>query len=193
MDDLTWERPEDELTPEQLAELAELEAKAAEENAEAAARANPEAAYQKAVAMLEGGNPKEAYGLLLKLAAAGHAEAQYLLGYSYFFGSGVARDFTKAVEWYCKAAEQGYADAQKFLGICFSGVLHDDTKAVEWYLKAAEQGDADAQNMLAQKYEDGKGVNQDYEKAAEWYRKAAVQGHENATKTLDRLKAEGKI
>jgi TPR repeat protein len=64
---------------------------------------------------------------------------------------------------------------------------------VEWYLRAAEQGDTAAQNMLAQKYEDGNGVNQDYEKAVEWYRKAAVQGYEDATKALERMKAEGKI
>lgn len=32
---------------------------------------------------------------------------------------GVVQDYGKAVEWYTKAAEQGYAEAQSNLGYCY--------------------------------------------------------------------------
>jgi hypothetical protein len=64
----------------------------------------------------------------------------------------VKKDLATAVEWFTKAAEQGYAPAQNSLGFCYEygdGVEKDLKKAVEWYTKAAEQGDARAQNNLA--------------------------------------------
>ncbi|EGE27627.1 tetratricopeptide repeat family protein, partial [Moraxella catarrhalis O35E] len=46
----------------------------------------------------------------------------------------------KIGEWYTKAANQGYADAQFNLALMYyegQGVSQDDQKAVEWYTKAA--------------------------------------------------------
>jgi TPR repeat protein len=48
-------------------------------------------------------------------------------------------DYTQAVAWYRKAAEQGYAAAQASLGNLYSfgwGVTKDYTQAVAWYWKA---------------------------------------------------------
>lgn len=48
-------------------------------------------------------------------------------------------------------AEQGYADAQYSLGLCYAkgdGVPQDYKQAVYWYSKAAEQGLAEAQESL---------------------------------------------
>ena len=59
------------------------------------------------------------------------------------------------MEWYQKAAEQGYARAQNNLGLCYKngdGVEKDIKKAVEWYRKAAEQGDMYAQFNIAEIY-----------------------------------------
>ena len=89
----------------------------------------------------------------------------------------------KAVDWYTKAAEQGYAQAQCNLGICYKlgqGVDKDEKKAVEWYAKAAEQGLASAQCNLGVCYDYGQGVDKDEKKAAEWYTKAAEQGYAQA-------------
>src|ERR1039458_7345977 len=64
------------------------------------------------------------------------------------FGDGVPTDEIKAVEWYQKSADQGYAAAQFNLGFRYAngrGVPKDDIQAVEWYKKTAEQGDAKAQ------------------------------------------------
>ena len=61
----------------------------------------------------------------------------------YHKGKGVPQDDAEAVKWYRKAAEQGNADAQNWLGWMYQngkGVPPDDAEAVEWYRKAAEQG-----------------------------------------------------
>ncbi len=83
----------------------------------------------------------------------------------------------KAAE-YLKAAEQGDAEAQFSLGVCYFGGLGVEQsyiEAVKWYRKAAEQGDAGAQISLGWSYENGYGVEKSYTKAVKWYSKAAEQ------------------
>ena len=48
-------------------------------------------------------------------AAQGDAEAQYQLGDIYYYGEGVSKNYTRAVEWYRKSANQGNAIAQNNL------------------------------------------------------------------------------
>ena len=48
----------------------------------------------------------------LRKAQQDAPEAQFNLGWCYENGKGVKQDWQKAVEWYAKAAEQGYANAQ---------------------------------------------------------------------------------
>lgn len=77
-----------------------------------------------------------------------------------------------------KAAEQGDAQAQFNLGMCYAngkGVKENLTEAVEWYRKAAEQGHAQAQYELSGCYYLKYGY--DNNKCIEWLRKAAEQGH----------------
>ena len=98
-----------------------------------------------------------------------------------------SKDYAEAVKWYRKAAEQGHADAQYNLGICYRngyGVTQDNDEAVKWYRKAAEQGLASAQCNLGYCYEKGKGVPQDEKEAVKWYRKAAEQGLAEAQNNL---------
>lgn len=52
---------------------------------------------------------------------------------------------------YKAKAEQGYAQAQGSLGVCYyegDGVAMNKTKAVEWFQKAAEQGCIQAKEVL---------------------------------------------
>ena len=84
------------------------------------------------------------------------------------------KNYTQAVKWYRKAAEQGDAYAQNNLGVCYKngqGVTQDYYEAVKWYRKAAEQGHARAQFNLGVCYKNGQGVTQDYYEAVKWYRK----------------------
>jgi len=48
-----------------------------------------------------------------KMADYGNAEAQHKLGEMYEEGHGTEQDFDKALEWYQRAAAQGYAPASK--------------------------------------------------------------------------------
>ncbi|MDE4699657.1 tetratricopeptide repeat protein, partial [Klebsiella pneumoniae] len=68
---------------------------------------------------------------------------------------GVKQNKQTAVEWYRKAADQGDATAQFFLGFAYAtgeGVRQDKQTAVEWYRKAADQGYAKAQFLLGVAY-----------------------------------------
>ena len=58
--------------------------------------------------------------LFHEAAAQGDAGAQYNLSYMYHHGQGVSQDYGRAVEFYRKAANQGYAHAQCNLGIVYS-------------------------------------------------------------------------
>jgi TPR repeat protein len=126
------------------------------------------------------------------------AVAQFELGRRYYSGrisagryGGHEQDYKEAVKWWLLAAEQGHADAQYGLGLCYkygSGVDKDLSEAVKWWLLAAEQGYADAQYGLGWCYENGSGVDKDLSEAFKWYSKAAKQGHAGAK---DRLKTLG--
>lgn len=59
------------------------------------------------------------------------------------------RDEVMAMKWYCKAAEQGYADAQYMLGLCYC-VKQDKPEAVKWLQKAAKQGHEKAKKALTE-------------------------------------------
>lgn len=57
----------------------------------------------------------------------------------------------KAVAWFSKAAEQGYAEAQYHLGKMYIfgwGVKQSQKKANDWFRKAADQGYEKAQEAL---------------------------------------------
>ena len=90
---------------------------------------------------------------------------------------------TELFEAYLLAAENGDAEAQYNVGVCYSngyGVEQDASKAVEWYKKSAEQGYVYAQYNLGICYFSGKGLEKDYDKAFEMMEKAADQGLANA-------------
>ena len=106
----------------------------------------------------------------------------------------MTKDPAKAAEWYQKAAEQGYAQAQNRLGECYfygQGKPENKFAAVKWYEKAAEQGIANAQYSLGYCYEKGYGVTKDKEQAMQWYKKAADQGHESAKEAIDGMESGG--
>ncbi|MFH2060475.1 MAG: tetratricopeptide repeat-containing serine protease family protein [Pseudomonadota bacterium] len=131
----------------------------------------------------------------LEKAEQGNASAQGAVGYAYFFGDlGVTQDYTKAVYWLTKAAEQGDTDTQNFLGMIYSkgeGVTQDYKQAVYWYTKAAEQGNASAQMSVGYAYFSGEGVTQDYKQAAYWYTKAAEQGNASAQYFIGAMHVKG--
>jgi len=98
-----------------------------------------------------------------------------------------AGNHVNALEWYRKAADQGYAVAQVILGWHYhtgEGVPQDDAEAARWYRLAADQGDAVAQQSLGCVYREGKGVPQDDAESVRWFRLAAEQGRADAQHDL---------
>lgn len=72
----------------------------------------------------QAGEYKESATLLMPLAQKGDAEAQYALGYQFFYGLGVKRDRTQGYFWLQQSALQGYQPAREALNR-----LTDDTKS----------------------------------------------------------------
>lgn len=71
----------------------------------------------------------------LQKANAGDAIAQLNLGTMYDEGQGVPQDYTQAVYWYRKAADQGIAQAQSNLAIGYlagKGVPQDEVTGLTW-------------------------------------------------------------
>lgn len=112
-------------------------------------------------------------------AEKGDVKSQYNLAQCYYHGWGVEKDYAQAVNWYRKAAMEGFSGAQYNLGTCYyfgEGTPKDAKLAVHWFKKAAQQGDAWAMNNLGQCYFLGDGTDTDYGQAVYWYRKAAKEG-----------------
>jgi len=82
-----------------------------------------------------------------------------------------------------KIAEDGDAQAQYILGLCYDegrGVTKDPAEAVIWFQRAAEQGHVDAQYALGCHYNGENGLPKVPSEAAKWWEKAATQGHAGA-------------
>ena len=80
----------------------------------------------------------------------------------------IRRDVGQAFYWWSRAAEQGNAKAQFWLGRCYwfgEGTDEDRTEACRWFVAAAEQGD---------------------EESIIWLQRAAEQGNRDAISFLRR-------
>jgi len=94
-----------------------------------------------------------------------------------------AGDYTKAVEFYRKAADQGYAPAQYEIALRYyigKGVPQSYNEYVKWLRKAAECGYAPAQLDLGLCYAVGNYVPLNYTEYIKWIRKAADQEYDQA-------------
>ena len=106
---------------------------------------------------------------------------------NYYHGDGVPRNYEEAARLFRLLADQGYAEAQEYLGRMYyrgTGVNTDYTEAARWYRLAAEQGRAEPQWWLGYMYDNGIGVPQDLEAAVQWYRMAAQHGDTEAQYSL---------
>lgn len=62
-------------------------------------------------------NYRQAFIRLMPAAKAGNADAQYAIGYMYYYGQGVIEDRKKAWYWINCAAKAGQADAMQAVKI----------------------------------------------------------------------------
>jgi len=80
------------------------------------------------------------FGELQGLVLRGDKALQYELAFCYLHGRGTTHNATQAAIWYRKSAEQGFAEAQNQLGLCYFneiGVRLDKIEACAWWTVAA--------------------------------------------------------
>jgi TPR repeat protein len=122
------------------------------------------------------------------------AKAQFSLAREYKLGKVIPQDYSKALHWAKKSAEQGNAGGQVILGMMYyqgEGVEQNYTEAFKWYEKAAEQGDDFAQILVSEMYYDGEGVEQNYTEAFKWYEKLANKDSSRAQFSLGNMYYKG--
>ena len=108
-------------------------------------------------------------------------------------GEGIPENDEKAVNWYLKAAEQGFAKAQYNLAISYDngeGVSENNEEAVRWYRKAAVQDHAKAQTNLGTMYEYGLGVSENNIIAHMWYNIGNANGNAQGGKNRNDIADE---
>ncbi|MBQ6063722.1 MAG: sel1 repeat family protein [Prevotella sp.] len=138
----------------------------------------------------------DSVAMLIQRADSGNAVAQNLLGYWYYVGKNVKKDYQKAANWWAKAAKQENAHGVGNLAMCYQlghGIKADSVMAMKLYLKAIELGNKDiipkheraiakdrgnlfSTRLLYHCYERGIGVKADPKKAEKLYEVLAEKG-----------------
>ena len=139
---------------------------------------------------------KEAEKPSPKSLTRGLAEAQNTMGWHYYHGDGVTKNYEESFKWFQKAANLGESSAQFNVGMMYAsgtGVKQDLTEAAKWYKKSAEQGKASAQLNLGMMYISGRGIRQNIDEGKKWLSKAAEQGDVTAKANLTWLTQQGYI
>jgi hypothetical protein len=145
-----------------------------------------ERSYRRAIAYCRYAADQEhemAISIIEKLKNAAKANdpySQWVMGL-YYAGTGEfscsPEDAKESVKWFKNAAENGYANAQYNLGVCYKdgeGVQEDEQAAREWFQRAASQSNAAANYMLGLFYQQGRGgLKQDDKEAAKCFLSAA--------------------
>ncbi|MDS1137391.1 peptidoglycan-binding protein [Nitratireductor indicus] len=131
---------------------------------------------------------------LREAAAGGDPKAFFEIANRYMDGQGGAVDPAKAIEWYTKAADAGFAPAQYRLGDIYQkgiGADRDPAKAKMWFQLAAEQGNASAMHNLGVLFAMGATGETDNPSAARWFLEAAEHGVTDSQFNLGILAAKG--
>ncbi len=114
-----------------------------------------------------------------KLIDKKNADAWYETGKKHYD----KKEYSKALEYYRKAADKGNPDAMAGIGHMYyngRGVKEDNPEALKWYKKAAANGNIKAMIYIGNMYLNGYGVKEDGHEAVKWYKKAADKGNTKA-------------
>ncbi|TVR49807.1 MAG: sel1 repeat family protein [Rhodobacteraceae bacterium] len=133
--------------------------------------------------------------LFRPLAEAGHAQAQWRLGWAYEMGSGVERDAETAYRLYTEAAAQGFIHAKQTLGKLYidgRGTEPDYDRAYDLLRAAADADVVRAMIDLARLYQDpDRGPVHDPERAIHWLRMSAENNQPTAVRELSNAYLNG--
>lgn len=117
-------------------------------------------------------------------------------GDDFYFGRGCAVDYTQALYWYHKAADEGNMYSPNSIGICYQkghGVPQSDEQAAQWFEKAAKAGNPQGAYNLAECYFDGVGVRKSVDMALKYWAEAAKLGHPSATQRRNSVFAKVQV
>ena len=108
---------------------------------------------------------------------------------NYYWGIGTSQSYSKALELYLQAADQGDGEAQYISGGMYFkglGAKQDFAKAFKLLHEAAMSGisSPESQQIIGQAFFLGSGVPKNYEKARQWYALAAENGNKEAQNEL---------
>ena len=121
---------------------------------------------------------KKGFDLWKDAAEKGYTKAYAPLAFCYYNGSGIEKDYKKAVEYFNKSIEAKVDNSSIILhlGICYFeglGIDVDYDKAYKCFTQVATDEDMQiqgkAQLYIGKCYYDGKGVKQDREEAYKWF------------------------
>lgn len=132
----------------------------------------------------------EAAEQLEKLAEAGDAHAQHIIGTAYRDGGLLIPDTVKAQKLLERAAEQEIDAAQYALGKLYlsdDADIHDPAKGIYWLKRAADNGNEYAAYRLGKEYLSGENTPKDAAAAAEYLWQAANNGNAYAQYLLGKL------
>ena len=132
--------------------------------------------FQKAYDFYEAENYREAFNEYYALAEQGYSNCQTFVGWMYFAGKGIEKNYTKAEEWLTKAANANDAESMFYLGKLFIE-NKDYEKAINWFEKSADQNYAPSVYKLGCLYERNKSIKNDKQKAYSLFKQASDLGH----------------
>lgn len=102
-------------------------------------------------------------------------KAIFELGYKYYLGNKVEKNYELAMLYFRISAKYNYHKAQFYIGYMYDegeGIPCSYKSAIYWYKLAASNGNSTAMNNLGAMYSKGNGVSRDSTKAFELYREA---------------------
>lgn len=136
-------------------------------------------------------NHNKAAALFRRAAVGGrNPQAQHALAVMLERGIGGKKDMREALQWYRKAAANGYAPALLNLGFIYVkgvSVPQNFKKARDYFERAAASNLAEAQYNLGLLYQHGLGVAKDVPMAFKWFSLAVANQNAAAGKALDQL------
>jgi TPR repeat protein len=111
--------------------------------------------------------------------------------------NGIAKVPSTAIQWFEKAADQGWVDAQLELGNIYyfgeGSIQKNYARAAKWMTLAANQGNPSAENALGVMNENGFGMAKNEKQALQWFTKAAEANEPRAQWNLGRIYMEGQF
>jgi uncharacterized protein len=119
-------------------------------------------------------------------ALKGDSDAQFNLGQAYKLGRGVKADFSVALDWYRRAAEQGHLQASDSYGhlLHYQGKVSD---ALPYLQASADRGEPRAQYLLGTELFNGVHMQKDWVRAYALMTRASSSGMAPASRSLAQM------